>query len=414
MKFIITESQYKLLNEAVGVPDFILDAAEKLYSEVEKHVKSIDAKQTEYEFEGDLDVELGDKKKIKIDDYELVVRTETFDDYNEKPQVISMSVVAYFGFDRDTLRKHTEPSKKLEFNITFAVSEDWEPYDLYVAMEKDKVFQIASLAHELKHKYDKQVKQGGLIGDDAEYQSTQRKDNFGIPVIDHEFFRNMYFVSMVENLVRPTEVASQMRSLGVTKSGFREFLENERVYKELLEIRDFTFEHFISKLKEQMNRVDILLKYIGKNPEEMTEDEKINEVLEIVYISIVNTRMELFMDMTSKQTDNFLEFAQSMGILPDFMENETKGLERVNVVRQKYLNFTKRFKDNPAKFFESECKKFTEVASKMIKKIGKLHSIAKDDDTQVTESIINWELHQQLMEKKFGKRKIETKIKYKY
>jgi hypothetical protein len=103
-----------------------------------------------------------------------------------------------------------------------------------------------------------------------------------------------------------------------------------------------------------------------------------------------------------------------MGILPDFMENETKGLERVNVVRQKYLNFTKRFKDNPAKFFESECKKFTEVASKMIKKIGKLHSIAKDDDTQVTESIINWELHQQLMEKKFGKRKIETKIKYKY
>jgi hypothetical protein len=35
------------------------------------------------------------------------------------------------------------------------------------------------------------------------------------------------------------------------------------------------------------------------------------------------------------------------------------------------------------------------------------------DDVQVSESIINWELHQQLMEKKYGKRKIETEIRYK-
>ena len=35
------------------------------------------------------------------------------------------------------------------------------------------------------------------------------------------------------------------------------------------------------------------------------------------------------------------------------------------------------------------------------------------DDTQVSESILNWELHQKLMEKKYGKRKIETEIRYK-
>ena len=37
--------------------------------------------------------------------------------------------------------------------------------------------------------------------------------------------------------------------------------------------------------------------------------------------------------------------------------------------------------------------------------------MAKDDD-EVNESILNWELHQKLMEKKYGKRKIETKFNF--
>ena len=39
--------------------------------------------------------------------------------------------------------------------------------------------------------------------------------------------------------------------------------------------------------------------------------------------------------------------------------------------------------------------------------------MAKDDKQPVSESIINWELHQKLMEKKYGKRKIETEFKFK-
>jgi hypothetical protein len=47
----------------------------------------------------------------------------------------------------------------------------------------------------------------------------------------------------------------------------------------------------------------------------------------------------------------------------------------------------------------------------MLKKIGKLYAMAKDDDP-VNESIINWELHQKLMEKKYGKRPILTKFSF--
>ena len=38
--------------------------------------------------------------------------------------------------------------------------------------------------------------------------------------------------------------------------------------------------------------------------------------------------------------------------------------------------------------------------------------MAKDND-EMNESIINWDLHQQLMEKKYGRRKIETELKFK-
>ena len=78
--------------------------------------------------------------------------------------------------------------------------------------------------------------------------------------------------------------------------------------EKLLEIKNFTFEKFISDLKNQMERVDALLEHIDEDPSQMTENQKIKTVLEVVYISIVNTRLKLFMDMTSRPSDDFLRF----------------------------------------------------------------------------------------------------------
>ena len=66
---LITESQLKLITEALGVPENILDAADILYDVVESDIKSIDTNQDEYTFDGSIQFELGDKKKIKIDSY---------------------------------------------------------------------------------------------------------------------------------------------------------------------------------------------------------------------------------------------------------------------------------------------------------------------------------------------------------
>jgi hypothetical protein len=412
MKIIITENQLKFINEALGVPEKILDAAEVLFDIVANNIKSINQKENEYGFRGKLDFELGGKKKIVIDSYELHVEVEELDGYDGDVMITSMGMAQSFKFDRKVMMKRIEPSSTAEVSITYGVSGEWEPHELYDTLMKERVLHLSSIAHELKHKYDKQAKELDLIGRDAEYTATQRRSTFGIPVIDHKFFRYMYYTSIAENLVRTTEIASKLKSKNITKSQFKEFLEGNRVYKELLEIKNFTFDNLIEGMKEQMNRVDALLNHIGEDPEGMSENEKIDMVLNLVYVNLVNMRMGTFMEMISDKGDSVRDFLMQLtGQVPSFLKDEDEE-KKMDKLRDKFFNYVTKFKDNPTQFFKDECEKFNYVSTKMLKKISKLYALAKDDD-EVNESIINWELHQQLLEKKYGKRKIETEIKFK-
>ena len=410
---VITESQLRLITEALGVPDYILDAADMLYDLVEKDIRSIDTIEDKYEFDGEIEFEMGDKKKIKIDSYELTVNIEDIENEEGVLDIISMGMGGSFGFNRDTFMKENQPSTTLELSITFAVGENWKPEGLIEKMEEERDEHVSSLAHEIKHKYDKQAKKSGLIGTDAEYQATQIRGNFGIPAIDRVFYRYMYYISGIENLVRPTEVAYTMKRKNITKSNFLDFLQNNRVFKELVEIKNFTFDNFISQLKEQENRLDALIEHVGEDPSDMSVDEKINKVLEVAYIDLVNNKMDLFMTMTEHAMDDFLKFGAQLGMLPPGAEEKLKELEKTNEIRQKFLKFAIKYENNPKKFFEVEFEKFNYVANKMLKKISKLYAMAKDDEQPVSESILNWDLHQQIMEKKYGKRKISTTYNYK-
>jgi len=411
-KIIITKNQLKLITEALGVPDNILEAADMLYDVVERNIKSINTKQDEYTFDGNIRFELGDKKKVKIDSYKLTVNLEKIDGEEGVLDIVQMTMGGFFGFDRDKFMKQNQPSSTLELIITFAVGDNWRPKELIKKMEEERDEHVSSLAHEIKHKYDKQSKLYGLIGPDAEYQAIQKRGTFGIPVLDTVFFRYMYYISGIENLVRPTEVAYSMKRKNITKSQFREFLENNRVYKELLEIKNFTYDDFINQLKGSEDRLNALLEHIGEEPSEMNIDEKINKVLEVAYIDLVNNKMELFINMTEHESDIFLEFAESLGILTSDVKERIKELQKTNEIRQKFLKYVTKYQDNPKKFFEVEIEKFNYVSTKMLKKIGKLYAMAKDDESQVNESILNWDLYQKIMEKKYGKRKISTTYKY--
>jgi len=121
--------------------------------------------------------------------------------------------------------------------------------------------------------------------------------------------------------------------------------------------------------------------------------------------------MEMFVRMTEHRMDDMIKFAGQLGMLPPNLDDEIKKLEKTDEVRRKFLSYVMKYQKNPTKFFEDEIENFQYIANKMIKKISKVYALAKDDDA-VSESIINWELHQKVREQKYGTPKIHTKYNF--
>ena len=410
-KIIITEKQMdlmvtQLLSEAVGVPKSIIESASELYEIILSQIKNLDRHDTKQEFyEEDLNLSISD---YIIDELDLTVTIDEIDGYDGPVVMASAGVSNDFTFDRDVLMKVNYKDNSIDLYLNFISPESgWEPQEVYQLFIEDRVNLISILAHEMKHKFDKQKKLADLIGRDADYQSYSSSGlEFGIPIIN-EFMRYSYFIQGVENLVRPTEMATRMKLNGVTRDKFRDFFENDTVIVELKQIRNFSYDYLVEKLKEQMDRVDGLLSHANVPYETMNEDEKIEVVMDIVYVNLLSAKKDNFDRMTSDGN----EMRRSlMRILGRGNDDQDEGFDSV---RNKFLNHISKYQNNVHKFFVDECERFNYEATKLIKKISKIYSLIPGDDEQTNESIINWELHQKLMEKRYGKRKIETDFKFK-
>lgn len=413
-KIIITERQMdlivkNLLSEAVGVPEGIIESAEELYEIILNLLKGMDDYDTTQTFtENNLDLTISD---YKIHELLLRVEINEIDDYDGPLVMMSAGVSSQFNFDKKILMKVHKLDNSIELSLNFASNEDnWDSDDVYNYFSKDKVEFISVIAHEIKHKFDKQKKETDLIGKDADYQAYASSGlNFGIPVIS-EFMRYSYFIQHAENLVRPTEMATRMKLTGITKEKFREFFENDKVVQELKQIRDFSYEYLIEKLHEQMDRIDELLEHAEVPYEDMSEDKKIYVLMDLVYINLISSKRDVFDRMTEDMNDTTANFMRMMGMGHMVKDSDSEGLEKV---RHKFISHLARYRNKEEQFFVDECERFNYESTKLMKKISKIYSLIPDEKEQTNESILNWDLHQKLMEKKYGKRPIETSYKFK-
>ena len=405
MKIIVTKEQNKVINEALGVPKHILDVAEKMYQIVLRDLKSITEKQNEYEFDGVTYFDLGDKKQIPIRSYTLTVEVDETDQVEDGVVLGSMGMGQQFRFDRGIMMRLNAESNEADFHINFYAAEDWEPKDLVDWFENNRDVAESSLAHELKHKYDQQVNRKGLIGNEAQYIAYQNLPSVMIPQVDDQFYRYLYFTDAMESSVRATEVASNIRTQGIKKSEFRDFLKNNRTFKIMMEIKNFTFEKLIRGVYENLDTVDRIFEAIGVDTENMSDKDKVKKMLELIYVNIANKKIEIFDEYVDRGQDSFLSFIRQLGGIVD--EDDIK----VEQIKKNFRNFVAKYENNPLGFFKAEIDKFHRVSDQVIRKIGKLYDMVQDD-TQVTESIIDWELHMKLQQKKHGNRPLDTQIKF--
>ena len=414
-KIIISENQFneltkKLMSEAVGVPDYILDSGEKLYDIVSNYLKRINSKEDNYKGFITTQLPVGD---MVFETIMLVISVNELEGYDGETVLASAAVGNAFRFDNAILMQVNKIDSQIDLQLNFIVSENWEPQDLYTSFTKDKINTTSVMAHELKHKYDRQKKEVELVGGTSDYQAyTDGGLNFGVPVIN-KFMMFSYFIQNTENLVRPTELASRMTQKKIKKEEFYDFITKDDLYKELKEIQEFSFEYLIKQLKEEMDYVDSLIEHAGGDPNQMSESEKIRSLLELVYINLVNSKLKLFDDYTydlpSRAEKLFDLFGINLGLFGS-PANEDK-----EKIKLKYMNHVMKYQNKELDFFKDECERFNYISTKIIKKIAKVFALIPEGRTKnLTEEqcILEWDLYHQMMEKKYGKRKIDTEYKY--
>jgi len=382
----------KILKEAVGVPSNIVETGNEIYDQLLEEVKKLSNLDVEPYDEYDLtlkgDYAISDYKFNKVD---LSLNLEHFDHLNDI-LIFGMSYGFRAKLDKEQYKISVVLTPgKIKLSINIGVPDDKTMEDVYNYISKEKTLITSSITHELKHAYDSYKKPDNPITYRADYEAYMNL-KFGIPPID-EFFHYLYFIHSIENLVRPSEIASELQNGDIDKRGFLEFLKNNKTYSTLKNIYNFSYEKFRNDIKDNIDIVKLRLKQNGITIPN-TDDEVVNLILELVFSNLIDTKAsKLKNDLTTHALEELFGFSG-----------------KKDEVFRKYVNKINKYK-NYNDFFNNEEKMFKFVSGNLIKKIHKLFSILKDtkQTNESKQSILDWDLHHK---SKGIEPKIETDKKY--
>lgn len=346
----------KIIKEALGVPENIHETSERLFKRILAFIKTLD--ETDFETDSAIDTKFRGNYRIADYNFSTIKIRLGVDEVPKvkKPEIISMVARTESKKTEDYRLEHIKTKTvDIVFVIIVPVNYDYSQFPAFFESQRNEI--VKNLSHELKHSYDHFKKEYENPTRRAEYNAAIGH-GFNIWPLDR-FLHDLYYISATENLVRPSEVASAIRNNQISQKDFLNFLMNDETYKNLKRISQFSLEKLKDELKNEIKSVDKFLKGVGLKPSKMSEEEKINEILRIVYVNLSNWKIQ--------------EFAE---ILKTSFVEEILGFEdEKEKVFQKFISRSQKFKENYEDFYRFHEKQFHFVAEKMLRKIAKLYDI---------------------------------------
>jgi hypothetical protein len=355
----------KILREEVGVPRGIVDSAQRLYNDIISRLKrktitgnsnfiltfkNVNGKYSFSDFQ--------DFESIKVE-FEFKEYSET--DMHKGILILGMGHNGQSRLD-DGFELINLDTDNINLSIDLAIPETINEIDnkiIIKTLEDNKQMIVSSLSHELKHAYDGFKKPSEGLKQRSQY-NVYSGTRFGIEEID-EFVYFLYFITVIENLVRPSEIYSLMQQGEISQKDFLNFISSNRTYSTLKKINEFSVDKLIESLKQKPEQVDNLLSNVEDYEMPDSVDEKINDLLKVIYLELQKKTLQRAHSML---TNNFFE-----------------ALFGLSDEKMKFLNSFEseilKFKNNPLKYFEFQEKKFKFVSEKMMKRLSKLYSLAK-------------------------------------
>ena len=411
------------LNEAVGVPTGITDLAQKLYDSIIERLGmknilfnrevsdkyTVDANEIELSFDLALSGKIND---FEINEFNIKI---LIDEVNRKDSNNAGIIGAYFNPNTKIDRKnfHIEYLSDGKINLGIKFDFPWSrstKKDFWTKSVKDillsnKAQVVSTLGHELMHSYDLSFIKGGKDFEDVAKYSAISKLRFGIPAVD-EFFYYLYFISKTESIVRSAEIASRMEVQGVTKDDFLKFITNNKTWKILKEMSEWTYQKFDDKLLESIDSIRDRLESSDIRVDNQSDEEVIETLKDLILNNIIGSKLDSLSGLLRDpkyDSDPFLE------LLTGKKAEEDPDLDIKNDFFQNFLKNLKKDIKNSDYYFSNKEKMFKFESKKLLKKISKLFSMAKDTKTNKlhskisnklaskTESILNWGKYQDSM-----------------
>ena len=369
---MIIKKYSQFIIEKMGVPDGIVDSATNLYELIvskfeENSNEELDNDNGVCYLQIDLPININiSDMKFDMVNFNITVHINS---RFKEVDVASWGVAIQPTSINDYKLYHDKSSvNSLDLMVNFISDETNHFSDIAEYLRKDRNKTIGILSHELKHVYDKYMIGHELLEEIIDYQ-TWAKTRTGFEEID-EFIYLLYVISKSESLVRPSEIAGYISAADITKSEFMDFLKDNRLYKELVKIKNWSYEEL--KMSLMNNMEEIRSRFDG-----IPEGESDEDVLDVV----LNKSYEAIVGGSSNIAEDILGLNNAIKILTGRIKDED--IEFYN----KFID--KRVFKNKDEFFLFWQKKLNFEGDKVIKKIIKLYDMCKDEGVNPLMAKIN-------------------------
>ena len=357
----------RTLEEALGIPNNVVEEARRVYEEFLKLLKKSDGSKIVYE--------------QFAKNFELVLGRETYKDLTTKvyfeivpnlPKPVLKKFVAplltALSIEKLKLRNLTD-YQNLTIELFVCVSSAEQQTDASEVFSKQKEHMISVLAHELHHSYSFSKQKSILPRQVIDYKIVLQ---FESPVeVIQQFFDNLYFVSAFEGLVGPSEIAAKIVQRRILKKDFVNFLDQDDIYKRLRRIENMEPVKFVEELKSSMEEIEVFLEKEGVM-RGLREDEKISKALAIVFEKVVERFRKHLEDYVVGSLKSMIVNFKT----EEQLKSDLEGLGRY------CLELNKDFKKHEGRelqYFLKKILEMKETASNLRKRLAKLYDVCFEE-----------------------------------
>ena len=359
---------YQTLEEALGVPDNITEESKRVYKKIVSFLKE------HADFEGmsfkDINLKIGNEifKHLHVE-FVIVESSDV-----RKPFLSRFSATAKVFFDSRKLKLRRQFDDTFLLKITAFMPENFKKEQLISLFEQDEYEIISTIAHELHHAFQFRMQNQFSYVSQINYLTSASNFETKIPTID-KFLYFCYFVDDFETNTRASQIIAYASLNQIRKKDFASFLQNNSVYVVLKEIQKFSYEHFLSSLTTDLQK-------IGKDSgsKETVSAKTIEEVLNHTFKALQHIKS--------------VQFRQTLGDLSEVNKEDFEKFVQI------FIKNLKKFQRNPSLFFQKKCAQNSEKASKAIKKISKIYDLLQENDEMCTIGALDWDNYQFFKEPK--------------